>query len=151
MIPLDEIEFEEKARAKGKAGGDIFRALLLLAPAMLMSTTGQSFLKFGMNQIGAFDFSANAILAILPQIITSPFIWLGGIGFLGGTAFWLAVLSRVPLSLAYPVLALSYLIVTVEAWLFLGEQFSLTRLAGVLVIVVGVIVVGLSENSSNGS
>ena len=148
MIPLDEIEFEEKARVKGNAGAEILRALLLLIPAMLMSSTGQLFLKYGMNQVGAFDFTANAILSILPQIVTSPYIWLGGIGFLGGSAFWLAVLSRVPLSLAYPVLALNYLIIVAESWLFLKEDVSLEHLAGVAVIVIGVVVVGLSENSA---
>ena len=100
MLPLDEIEFEEKEHVSGETRTDVFRALLLLAPAMLMSTTGQLFLKYGMNQVGAFEFSTNAILAILPRVLTSPFIWLGFIGFMGGSVFWLSVISRVPLSLA---------------------------------------------------
>ncbi|HZQ09816.1 MAG TPA: EamA family transporter [Anaerolineae bacterium] len=120
-------------------------ALLLLIPAILLQTTGELLFKIGMNRIGGFEFSPAAIRAILPTIIRSPFIWLGFVGFGGGAVFWLAVLSRVPLSLAYPILALSYLVVVVEAWLFLHERVSWQRLAGVLVIVVGVIVVGLSE------
>ena len=146
MIPLDELEFEEKARASHAARSDIFRALLLLAPAMLMSTTGQLSLKYGMNQIGAFAFSPDAILAIIPHVALNPFILLGFAGFMGGSVVWLAVLSRVPLSLAYPVLALNYLIIVVEAWLILKEDVSLGRVLGVAVIVIGVIVVGLSEN-----
>jgi drug/metabolite transporter (DMT)-like permease len=146
MLPLDEIEFEEKEHVSGETRTDVFRALLLLAPAMLMSTTGQLFLKYGMNQVGAFEFSTNAILAILPRVLTSPFIWLGFIGFMGGSAFWLAVISRVQLSLAYPVLALNYLIIVIESWLILKEDVSPGRIGGVAVIVVGVIVVGLSES-----
>jgi drug/metabolite transporter (DMT)-like permease len=65
---------------------------------------------------------------------------------MGGSAFWLAVISRVQLSLAYPVLALNYLIIVLESWLILKEDVSWGRIAGVAVIVVGVIVVGLSEN-----
>lgn len=145
MLPLDEIEFEEKELVK-ETRTDVFHALLLLVPAMLMSTTGQLFLKYGMNQVGAFEFSAEAVLAILPRVLASPFIWLGFIGFMGGSAFWLAVISRVQLSLAYPVLALNYLIIVLESWLILKEDVSWGRIAGVAVIVVGVIVVGLSEN-----
>lgn len=120
-------------------------ALLLLIPAILLQTTGELLFKTGMNRIGGFDFTPAAIRATLPKILLSPFIWIGFVGFAGGAVFWLAVLSRVPLSLAYPILALSYLVVVVEAWLFLHERVSWQRFAGVLIVVVGVIVVGLSE------
>lgn len=120
-------------------------ALWLLIPAVLLSTTGELFFKTGMNRIGGFEFSPAAIRAILPQVIRSPFIWIGFVGFGGGAVFWLAVLSRAPLSLAYPILASSYLVVVVEAWLFLHERVSRQRLLGVAVIVIGVVIVGLSE------
>lgn len=120
-------------------------ALWLIIPAILFSTTGELLFKTGMNRIGGFEFSAASLRAVLPAILRSPFIWLGFLGFGLGAVFWLAVLSRAPLSLAYPILALSYLVVVVEAWLFLRERVTWQRMAGVLVIVVGVAVVGLSE------
>jgi drug/metabolite transporter (DMT)-like permease len=102
-------------------------ALLLIFPAILFSTTGELFFKMGMNRIGGFEFSSAALKQVLPRIIRSPFM------------------SRVPLSLAYPILALSYLVVVVEAWLFLHERVTLQRFLGVVVIVIGVVIVGLSE------
>ena len=94
-------------------------ALLWLIPAMLFSTTGELFLKRGMNEIGSFDFTAvSAILPTVTKIAMNPFIWLGMIGFIGGSVFWLSVISRVPLSLAYPMLSLSYVIVVIESWIF---------------------------------
>jgi drug/metabolite transporter (DMT)-like permease len=122
-------------------------ALLLLLPAIVLSTTGELLFKLGMNRIGGFQFSPAGLRAVLPRIVTSPFIWFGFIGFGLGAVFWLAVLSRVPLSLAYPILALSYLVVVVEAWLLLNERVTRRRLVGVAVIVVGVIVVGLGQQS----
>jgi drug/metabolite transporter (DMT)-like permease len=119
--------------------------LLLLIPAILLSTTGELFFKMGMNRIGSFAFHPTALKTILPRVIRTPFIWLGFVGFGLGAVFWLGVLSRVPLSLAYPILALSYLVVVIEAWLFLHERVSRQRLLGVLVVVVGVVIVGLSE------
>lgn len=122
-------------------------ALLLMLPAILMSTTGELLLKHGMNQIGRFDFSSRGLFAVLPRVILNPFIVLGFAGFGGGAVFWLAVLSRVPLSLAYPTLALSYLIVVVEAWLLLKERVTWQRMIGVAIICLGVVVIGLSEGT----
>lgn len=163
MITPDQVEYQEReyaaaqntaaqppaAPASYKSTRAIFSALLLLIPAILSSTTGQLFLKMGMDQVGNFAFTPEGILAALPQIALNPFIWIGMLGFLGGTVFWLGVLSRAPLSLAYPILALSYFVVVIEAWLFLGEQVTWLRLVGVGVIVVGVIIVGLSESRAH--
>jgi drug/metabolite transporter (DMT)-like permease len=120
-------------------------ALLWLLPAMLFSTTGELFLKRGMNEIGSFDFTAvSAILPTLTKIAMNPFIWIGMIGFVGGSVFWLSVISRVPLSLAYPMLSLSYVIVVVESWIFLNEGLHPLRVIGSLVIIGGVVLVSLS-------
>ncbi len=123
----------------------VFNALLLLIPAILLSTTGELFLKRGMTQIGEFEFSLSNILPVLTRIALNPNIWVGGLGFVGGSVFWLFTLSRAPLSLAYPILALSYFIIVFESWLFLGERITWARVLGVAVIVVGVVIVGLSE------
>jgi len=120
-------------------------ALLWLIPAMLFSTTGELFLKRGMNEIGTFDFaSVPTIVPTLIRIFTNPSIWIGFIGFMGGSVFWLSVISRVPLSLAYPILGLGYVVVAVESWIFLGEKFNPLLLLGAIVVGIGVAMVGLS-------
>lgn len=151
MLTPDQIEFEEREHAAAPrftSAAEVWKALLLLIPAILSSTTGQLFLKLGMTQVGDFDFTLSAIMATLPHVLLNPFIWLGFIGFGGGTVFWLGVISRAPLSLAYPILALSYFVVVVESALILGEQVNLMHLIGVGIIFVGVVVVGLSERSA---
>lgn len=148
MITPDELEYEERARAPHvslKSRASVLKSLLLLIPAILCSTTGQLFLKMGMSQVGNFEFTPEAILAVLPQVILNPSIWVGFIGFVGGTVFWLGVISRAPLSLAYPILAMSYFVVVIEAWLILGEPITWQLLLGVAIIFVGVVIVGLSE------
>lgn len=147
MIPLDQLEYEERkiVPRRFNLSPQIFNALLLLIPAILLSTTGELFFKRGMNDIGEFEFSLSNIVPVLLKIAANPNIWVGGLGFVGGSVFWLFVLSRAPLSLAYPILALSYFVVVIEAWLFLGEHLTWQRLAGVAVIYVGVVIVGLSE------
>jgi drug/metabolite transporter (DMT)-like permease len=148
MIPPDQLEDEARERAaldrRFKLSPEIFSALLLLIPAILLSTTGELFFKRGMTEIGTFDYSLSTILPVFGKIISNPNIWAGGVGFVGGSVFWLLVISRVALSIAYPTLALSYFIVVVESWLFLGEKLTWQQLAGVAVIYTGVVIVNLS-------
>jgi drug/metabolite transporter (DMT)-like permease len=147
MITPDQLEYEEKevAPRRFNLSPQVFNALLLLLPALLLSTTGELFFKRGMSEIGTFEFSLSNIVPVLFKIVLNPNIWLGGIGFVGGSVFWLFVLSRAPLSLAYPILAMGYFIVVFESWLFLGERVTWLRVAGVAIIFVGVVMVGLSE------
>jgi drug/metabolite transporter (DMT)-like permease len=148
MLTPDQLEYDEREQAAPAtlhSSRAIFQALLLLIPAILSSTTGQLFLKMGMNQVRSLAFTPDGILAALPSIVLNPFIWIGFLGWIGGTVFWLGVISRAPLSLAYPILATSYFVVVMESWLFLGEQVTPQKIIGVAVIVGGVILVGMSE------
>ncbi len=120
-------------------------ALLWLIPAMLLSTTGELFLKRGMNEVGTFDFTATQVLVpTLVKMALNPSIWLGFIGFMGGSVFWLSVISKVPLSLAYPMLGLGYVIVAVESFVFLGEKFHPLLVIGALTVGAGVAMIGMS-------
>jgi drug/metabolite transporter (DMT)-like permease len=119
-------------------------ALLWLLPAMLFSTTGELFLKRGMNEVGSFEFTGATLVPTLFRIAFNPNIWIGFIGFMAGSFFWLSVISRVPLSLAYPMLSLSYVIIVIESWIFLGEGLHPLRILGSLVVGVGVALIGLS-------
>lgn len=120
-------------------------ALMWLLPAILLSTTGELFLKRGMNEVGSLDFtSVGTIVPTFFKMAQNPNIWLGFIGFMGGSIFWLSVISRVPLSLAYPMLGVGYVIIAVESWIFLGEGFHPLRIVGSIVVGVGVALVGLS-------
>jgi len=120
-------------------------ALMWLIPAMLLSTTGELFLKRGMNEVGALDFAAvDAIVPTFLKMIVNPNLWIGFAGFIGGSIFWLSVISRVPLSLAYPMLGLMYVIIVVESWIFLGEGLHPLRILGSFVIGIGVALIGLS-------
>ncbi len=124
----------------------VINALLLLIPAMLITATAQLSFKHGMNQVGELQLSLDAFGALLPKIVINPFIWFGVIGEFGALGLYLSVISRVPLSLAYPVLALGYLITAVEARLLLGEQVTWLKIIGIGIIIVGVALVGMSES-----
>jgi multidrug transporter EmrE-like cation transporter len=113
--------------------------MYMLFFAIFCSVTGQILMKIGMNQVGGIDqFS----LPLLTNMLLNPFVFTGigsyGVGFIA----YLFALSKLEQSFAYPMFSLGYVLVAVFNWVFLHEAFSATRLAGVLIIVLGVYLLG---------
>ncbi|MSQ15068.1 MAG: multidrug resistance protein [Dehalococcoidia bacterium] len=122
----------------------MLRPLAFLLVAVTFSAVGELLLKHGMNKVGVLSLQPEQILPSLLKVFTTPPIVLGFSSIFLGSIFWLAVISRVPLSYAYPMLSTSYVIVVVASWLLLGEQLTQMRIAGVLVICAGVAIVSRS-------
>lgn len=104
----------------------------------LLGVSGQLILKSAVNALGPLGLTPEALPATVVSLMINPFI-IGGLTiYLSGTFFWLVALSRADLGYAFPFASLNYVLILVSAWLFLGEQPSLSRIAGVVVIVGGV-------------
>ena len=97
--------------------------------------------KTGMNKHGELNVSFSTLLPTAVKLFSSAFVVGGFVFVFSGALFWLAVLSRWPLSLAYPLLSISYIIGISAAVLFLKEKVTLVQLLGVLVIMLGVFLV----------
>lgn len=123
------------------------QALGFLLIGIVFSVTGELLLKRGMDLVGVLDLSPSAIVPMLFKTFTNPFILGGFVLLFTGSIFWLAVISRIPLSVAYPMLSLSYVAAVFLSALLFGEQLSFLRVGGVLVIMTGVVFVGLSYQS----
>ncbi|MCL4465137.1 MAG: EamA family transporter [Chloroflexi bacterium] len=117
---------------------------LLLLIAICLSVSGELLLKYGMNQVGALPMQPSLILQGLVRTFSQPTILLGFVLIFSGSIFWLAVISRVHLSYAYPMLSLGYILVVALSWAFLKESVTAMRFMGVLVICAGVFLVSRS-------
>jgi drug/metabolite transporter (DMT)-like permease len=120
------------------------QAFFLLLIAISMSTTGELMLKTGMNQVGVLHLTPDQFVVTLIRAFTNPFVLAGFALIFGGSIFWLAVISRVELSWAYPMLSLGYVLVVLLSWLFLNESVTPLRLVGVAIICLGVFIVSRS-------
>ena len=111
----------------------------LIFLSVLIGVVGQLLLKQGVTTIssalekGLFSFFFRAAL--------SPWIIAGLIGYGLGTAIWLLILSKVDVSFAYPMLATGYILLLIFSRFFLGEEISLVRLSGVVLITAGVVLI----------
>ncbi|MCC7352237.1 MAG: EamA family transporter [Anaerolineae bacterium] len=113
----------------------------LLFVAIVFNVAGQLAMKRGMTEVGFITGELARLPAMAVRAFTTPHVLLGFVAYFVSAVLWLIVLSRVELSLAYPVVSLGYVLVVLTSWLLLGEQVNLLRWLGVFVICVGVYLV----------
>ena len=116
-------------------------ALLLLAVGA--AAAGQVMLRHGMQIASARAASTRGSLAIAAA--TSPWVLLGLVVFAVSATAWLATLSRVPLSVAYPFNALGYLGILTASVLILHERANVWTWVGSLLVISGLIMVVLTR------
>ncbi|MFC7679903.1 EamA family transporter [Paenibacillus sp. GCM10028914] len=110
-------------------------AYIMLFLNIILLVSGQIVWKMGLEQHGGIQFSN------LLSVLFSPLILLGILFYGLATGIWFFVLSRLPLSLAYPLQSLAYALGIVAAWYFFGESVPLNRWVGVAVIVMGALII----------
>lgn len=111
---------------------------LLVIIGVFLNTTAQILLKAGMLQIGHFEFTLANALPIGMKVATNLPIISGLSCYVLSVVLWLMVLSRVPVSIAYPLASLGYIINAFAAYYFLGEALTPGRMLGIVVILGGV-------------
>lgn len=116
---------------------------LMILLCVFLGSAGQLALKHGMNSVGRFGGDTPLIDAFI-RAFKSPFVVGGFLCYGLSSLIWLIILSRVPLSWAYPMIAMGYVVVVILSRVLLNEHVSATRLVGTLVICAGVILVSRS-------
>lgn len=131
--------------------GSTVISLVILLVSVLFATAGQLTLKAAMETIGRIGTAqvSDAGQTIL-RAVKEPLLWIGLILFGISAVFWLVVLSRVDLSLAYPFVGLSYVVIVALARFMFHEQVPALRWVGVTVIAVGIALIGLSSKTATG-
>jgi drug/metabolite transporter (DMT)-like permease len=129
---------EDVTQEKGKRPAMLIGLILF---SVLLAAGAQLTLKHGMNEVadnsGALKVSAESF----KDVVTTPAVW-GGLFLFGLSAIiWLAVLSRVSLSFAYPFASLTYVLILLADKFVLGETIPALRWAGVFCIMVGIVLV----------
>ena len=105
----------------------------IILVGVLLNAAAQLLLKAGTNAM-----PLGLRLAIEPHI-------LGGLAcYVISVVVWVIALSRVPVSIAYPMLSIGYVVNAAAAWYLLGEALTPMRLAGIGIIIAGVFLVARS-------
>ena len=118
--------------------------LALILTGVLLNAVAQLLLKAGARAIAGVSISAGNAWMLLERVAINPPI-IGGLAcYVVSVGVWILALSRVDVSVAYPMLSVGYVVNALAAWMLFGEQLSTTRLAGIGVIIIGVWLVARS-------
>jgi len=116
----------------------------LVLTGVLLNAAAQLLLKAGTNAVGHFEFHLGNLVPVGLRLALEPHI-LGGMAcYAVSVVVWILALSRVPVSVAYPMLSIGYVINAFVAWQWFGEALAAQKLLGIGFIVVGVFLVARS-------
>lgn len=125
-----------------------FRTVALTLLSVFLATAGQLLLKTGMGRIGYIGSVRLAKpLQVLGEVVRTWQVLLGLLLFVLSAVSWLIVISRVPLSFAYPFVGITYVLLVLFGKFVLHEQVPALRWLGVVLIVTGIVLVGRTTPS----
>jgi len=114
---------------------------LLLLGGIALNAAAQLFLKAATRASGVLVGDGGSVSwpAATHLLRTLP-LW-SGLGCYAVSVFlWVGALSRAPVSVAYPLLSIGYIVNAFAAALLFGEALSLAKLGGIALIIAGVVV-----------
>jgi drug/metabolite transporter (DMT)-like permease len=113
----------------------------LIFTGVMLNAAAQILMKAGTNAVGHFEFSIENIAPIGWKLATEWHIVVALCCYALSVIIWILALSRVPVSIAFPMLSMAYVVNAIAAWYLLGEAFNPTKLVGMGVIILGVIII----------
>lgn len=117
---------------------------LFILVGVLLNAGAQLLLKAGVGPLGPISVQAATLLPLLGKVLAQWPILAGLACYVLSVGVWIVALSRVDVSLAYPLLSLGYVVNAVAAWWLFGEVLGPMRAAGILIILLGVFVMSRS-------
>ncbi len=109
----------------------ISHILQLMLFSVLLSC-GQMLFKVVASALPAF----NSVSWFL-TLAVNPWFYLAVLLYGAATLLWISILQHVPLSLAYPFVALGFVIVPLASWVLFKEPLNISYALGVVFIIIG--------------
>jgi drug/metabolite transporter (DMT)-like permease len=126
----------------------MLKLLLILLIGLAFESTGVVLLKQGMTQVGEVKVvNTTEVLRAIKAGLANPRILLGV--FFEALFFicLLILMAKSDISFLWPLTALSFVFATLAAMVFLHEQVSPVRWAGVILIMLGAALISYSQHA----
>jgi multidrug transporter EmrE-like cation transporter len=111
---------------------------------VLLNAGAQLLLKAGVNPLGALSVEWGTLLPTAGRVLSQWPITAGLACYVLSVGAWIVGLSRVDVSVAYPMLSLGYVVNAIAAWWLFGEALGPMRWSGIMLILAGVFVMSRS-------
>lgn len=116
----------------------------LVLTGVLLNAIAQLALKASVNETGVIGLDIQSLWSSASTLAGNLWLWLGLICYAVSVVVWLLALSRVDVSIAYPMLSIGYVVNALAAWHLFGESLGQGRLIGIGVIIIGVYILARS-------
>jgi multidrug transporter EmrE-like cation transporter len=118
---------------------------VLIFTGVGLNAVAQLTLKIATRPLAAYSqFDTATLIASMLVLARSVPFWVGMFCYGTSLCVWLAALSRAPVSIAYPMLSVGYVVVAFASVLWLGETLSPAKIVGIALICMGVVLVSRS-------
>jgi multidrug transporter EmrE-like cation transporter len=109
---------------------------------VLLNSFGALVIKYRINKMGEIQYNSfRLIISYFIELLRSPLIICGVLSIFLSAFLWMIALSRLQISLAYPVaVGLNFIIVVSIALIFLREQLPVDKMAAILLIIISIII-----------
>jgi multidrug transporter EmrE-like cation transporter len=124
------------------------RSFALIMVGVLLNAAAQLMLKAGADRVGPIGLNGQGLLTAARELSVSLPIAGGLACYALSVVVWILALSRVEVSVAYPMLSIGYVVTALGAWALFGEALSTTRMAGIVIILLGIWIVAGSARVS---
>lgn len=119
-------------------------AFFFVLVTIVFTVTGQILIKWQAAIAGSFPTSWPDRAVFLLRLLINPWIIVGLFSAVVAACAWILAMTRLPINVAYPMMAITYPLVFILGWLLFNESLSSWRIAGMLLILIGVLVIGFN-------
>ena len=113
---------------------------IYVASTLVLTVYGQLIFKWQLSGQTLPAGSAAKLFFLFSKIF-NPWIFSGFVSAFLASLAWMAAMTRLKLSEAYPFMSLAFILVMLLSWPLFGESISLSKLVGTVVVVTGLIIV----------
>ncbi len=119
---------------------------VLILAGVGLNAAAQLALKAATRPMAQYTrFGLDAVWGSIQVLARSLPFWAGMFCYGASLCIWLVALSRAPVSVAYPMLSIGYVVVAAASVFWLGETLSLGKVMGIALICAGVVLVSRSS------
>jgi multidrug transporter EmrE-like cation transporter len=119
-------------------------AFALVLTGVLLNAVAQLALKASVSDTGIISLDMQSLLSSAGSLATNLWLWLGLICYAISVVVWILALSRVDVSIAYPMLSIGYIVNAFAAWHLFDEPMNIAKVVGIGIIIVGVYILARS-------
>ena len=121
------------------------KTFLLALVCIFLLVIGQSLLKYGLVQVGGVNFVGGGVGSNLRKMFSTPYILLGFAFYGVSSLLWLGVLSKLDLSVAFPMASMAYVFTMISGAVIFHETITPVRVVSLILICLGVVLLGFSQ------